>query len=159
MLGAITCSTTLPSRTASIAERPGLQQAIALIETGIVEKVLIPDVERLTANQVVLEEVKAIARRHQCQILPSNLGIDLCSDIGGLLGSIAAAGATYELSRIRNRQTRGTDYEQERNLWRGAVRFGFTRQDGKIVPSTKPFLCPASHKGRITHSSDRSAPG
>ena len=131
----------IASRTATIAERPGLQEALALVETGVVERILIPDVERLTANQVVLEEVKAIARRHNCQILPGNLNIDLCSDIGGLLGSIAAAGATYELSRIRNRHDRGTGYEQERNIWRGAVRFGFVRRDGQIEPDTRPFLC------------------
>lgn len=128
------------ARTASMDDRPGLCKALDLVRSGQVREMLVPDVERLTADPIVLETVKLILREHEVPLIALNLGIDLTTDTGELLASISAAGARHELSRIRGRARRNAKFNQMHGKKSRPV-FGYKRIDGSIVPNLDPFLC------------------
>lgn len=129
------------SRTADLEQRPGLQAMFELIDTGVVSEVITPDVERLTVNMGLLEQVRKKLRDRDIPLIALNMGgIDLCSDIGELLSTIAAAGGKYEWNRIQKRIKRNADYEKRHGLLKRAP-FGYRLNKGIAEFDLQPFLC------------------
>ena len=130
------------SRTAPLSDRPGLKEALELIQSDRVSRLLIPDVIRLTTDQGLLSQVIRICRRHKVEIIALNLGLDITTDTGMLMATVIAAGGTFEHSQTRGRIRRNSEFERNNNLRnRGGVRFGFRRRKGLIELDTVPFLC------------------
>ena len=130
------------SRTAPLSDRPGLKEALELIQSDRVSRLLIPDVIRLTTDQGLLSQVIRMCRRHKVEIIALNLGLDITTDTGMLMATVIAAGGTFEHSQTRGRIRRNSEFEKSNNLRnRGGVRFGFRRRKGMIELDTVPFLC------------------
>jgi predicted site-specific integrase-resolvase len=128
------------SRNTELKDRPGLQRLIDLIETGVVTRVYIPDIERLTVNVSLLQDVIKKCRQFGVELISINMGIDHTTESGELLAMITAAGGKFEWSRIQKRTKRNADFEKQHNLLKRGC-FGYRLNKGIAEFDTTPFLC------------------
>jgi len=140
------------TRDADIDERPGLARAIELVQAGSVDSILIPDVIRLTTNQGLLSKVIRLCRQHEVTLMALNMGLDLTTDTGELMAAVAAAGGGFEHRQIRSRLRRNRKFEQDNDIPRGGVRFGWVRHKNTLELDTTPFLCLLSNHQEMSRA-------
>lgn len=89
----------------SMANRVGLAEALALVESGAADAIVVTRLDRLSRS---LTDFAALVQRARCRgwnLLILDLGVDLATPAGEFLGNVLASASQYERRLISARVT------------------------------------------------------
>lgn len=89
----------------SVANRPALASALALVESGEAGTLVVAKLDRLSRSLLDFAELMARAQRNGWNLVALDLGIDLSTPAGEFLASVMASAAQWE-RRIIGQRTR-----------------------------------------------------
>jgi DNA invertase Pin-like site-specific DNA recombinase len=115
--------------------RPGYQEALAMMERGEIDVVVAWHLDRLTRNMSDLEELIRVSEKYNVGIATASGDIDLTTDVGRMVARILAAVARAEVERKAARQAlANAQRAQSGKPWSGGARpFGYTKDQMHVV--------------------------
>ena len=84
-------------------DRPGLTEALAMVEGGEAEAVVVAKLDRLSRSLLDFASMMERSRRNGWAVVALDLGVDTTTASGALLASVLAGFAEYERRQISDR--------------------------------------------------------
>ena len=117
-------------------DRPQLQKLIQDIESGLITKVIVYKLDRLSRNQLdTLFLIEKVFLAHGCEFLSITENFDTSSPFGRAMLGMLAVFAQLEKEQIRERMLLGKEARKKEGLWRGGAKtpIGYDYVEGKLV--------------------------
>ena len=128
----------------AVENRKGLNDVLALVKTGKVDRVVIPNFDRLTRSPSQWESLRELFAKHGTALKTLEDGeLDLHSPDGRLMGRMKAAFAAQVRDRIQAHSKQGHAKHRERKEPYKPI-FGYIKIDGELRPNND--LYPESNK-------------
>lgn len=116
-------------------ERPELQRLLKDIEIGIIKKVVVYKLDRISRNIADFYKLYEMMNKHDCMFVSRNEDFDTSSTMGRAMMGILAVFAQMERENIQTRIKDNYDYRVRDGRWAsGKAPFGF--KNGKIDGKT-----------------------
>jgi DNA invertase Pin-like site-specific DNA recombinase len=87
----------------SIKDRPGLQDALAAVETGEAEGLIVSKLDRLSRSLLDFAELMERSRRKDWALIALDLGVDTSTPSGEMMANVLAVFAQFERRLIGQR--------------------------------------------------------
>lgn len=108
--------------------RPALQEMIADVKAGLIDKVLVYKLDRLSRSQKdTLELIEDVFLKNNCDFESMTEKFDTSTSFGRAMVGILAVFAQLEREQIRERMSMGIEARMKEGKWRGgkAIPFGY----------------------------------
>lgn len=109
-------------------QRPGVQEAIELVESGSADGLIITKLDRLSRSVRDLLEV-AESRLKDKSIISVREQFDTTTAAGRLVFNMLASVAQWERETIADRVSQTLQYLKSKGVWLGRVPYGYTRTE------------------------------
>jgi site-specific DNA recombinase len=113
--------------------RPEYEQMLTDLQAGLVDAVVVWDVDRLTRSPAELERIIDLAERHGIALASVGGEIDLSTEQGRLMARVKGSVARYEVEQQSRRLRRKFQERAEEGRPHGKVPFGWIRLNGNDV--------------------------
>lgn len=116
--------------------RPAYDRMLADIQDGLLDAVVVWDLDRLHRRPIELERFLEIADRHQLQLASVGGDVDLSTPQGVMIARIKAAVARHEIDQMRRRLKRKMDQLAATGQFHGGRRpYGYTPDGMTVIPA------------------------
>ena len=116
--------------------RPAYDRMLADIQDGLLDAVVVWDLDRLHRRPIELERFLEIADRHQLQLASVGGDVDLSTPQGVMIARIKAAVARHEIDQMRRRLKRKMDQLAAAGQFHGGRRpYGYTPDGMSVIPA------------------------
>jgi len=116
--------------------RPSYQEMLDDLETGVIDAVIVWDLDRLTRRPIEIEHFIDLADRRGIALASIGGDVDLATDNGRLFARIKGAVARSEIERKSARQKEASDQRAEQGRPHvGRRAFGYTADGTATVPA------------------------
>lgn len=121
-------------------DRPGLKQALGVIESGEADVLMVDTIDRLSRNMLFTVTMIKKAEEEGWSLVTVNLQVDMATPMGKAIASIMAAFAQMWLDDHRERCRRGIEAAKKRGTKFGAKRL--------LDPQLEVLICELYKKGK-----------
>lgn len=119
--------------------RPDVQRLISDIETGMIEKVVVYKLDRISRNITDFYKLYEVMQNHDCEFVSHSESFDTTSSMGRAMMGILAVFAQMERENIVTRVKDNYDYRLKSGTWAtGKAPFGF--KNGKTADGQKTLI-------------------
>jgi site-specific DNA recombinase len=122
------------------ADRPQFQQIMQWVKDGVVEKVVITRLDRLSRSLPTLRKALDEFQKAECVVLALDDNLDISTAAGKFHVNMLGAMAEMESDRLSERINRGKEYFRKMKRASHAP-FGYVVRDYAHVVDRTPFLC------------------
>jgi DNA invertase Pin-like site-specific DNA recombinase len=128
-------------------DRPDFRQLLDLVNQGKVEIIVATRWDRLTREEVVYLQFKAMLRTSNTKLKLLDQGeVDLSTAFGELSADMQAIFAVHERRMLRERVQRGFEYRRSNKVAWTRAPWGYVIKDDKYVLDTEPIICLLEHR-------------
>ena len=118
--------------------RPALQEMVDAVKNGIVEKVVVYKLDRLSRSQLdTLFLIEKVFFANSCEFLSISESFDTSTPFGRAIVGILAVFAQLEREQIKERLNMGRDARAREGLFHGgsSTPYGYEYKDGQLIPN------------------------
>jgi site-specific DNA recombinase len=124
------------------ADREAFTQLLDLVKQGKVETIVATRWDRLTREELVYLQLKAMLRASNTKLRLLDQGeVDLSTAFGELSADMQAMFAVHERRMLRERVQRGFEYRRSNKVAWTRAPWGYVIKDNKYVLDTEPIIC------------------
>lgn len=121
-------------------QRPNFQQLMQWVRGGLVKRVIITRLDRLSRSLPTLRKVLTEFQESECALVALDDNIDLSTAAGKFHVNMLGAMAEMESDRLSERIRRGKEhFRKEKRA--SHPPFGYMVKDYRFYPNREPFLC------------------
>lgn len=127
-----------PGHTGADVYRPGLQQMIKDVKSGLADKILVYKLDRLSRSQKdTLTLIEDVFEKNNTAFVSMTENLDTSTPMGKLMVGILSAFAQLERETIKERMTMGREGRAKKGLYSGSNRnvIGYNYINGELVPN------------------------
>ena len=130
-------------------DRPQFNKLMDLVKSGLVSKVIVCTLDRLSRNEAVMFVAFEDFERSHCQLVSLEENFDLQSPEGRLQAGFSTLMARNYSARLSQKTKRGHKAHRDRNAPYFKL-FGYKIQDEKYCLDHEPFLCLLENKSVLS---------
>ncbi|HEY9613922.1 recombinase family protein [Allocoleopsis sp.] len=124
------------------AEREAFTQLLDLVKQGEVELIVATRWDRLTRQELLYLELKAILRDSNTKLHLLDQGeVDLSTAFGELSADMQAMFAVHERRMLRERVKNGFDFRRTNQVAWTRAPWGYVIKDDKYILDNEPIIC------------------
>jgi DNA invertase Pin-like site-specific DNA recombinase len=124
------------------ADRPAFNKLLDLVNQGKVETIVATRWDRLTREELVYLQLKAMLRASNVKLKLLDQGeVDLSTAFGELSADMQAMFAVHERRMLRERVQRGFEYRRANKVAWTRAPWGYVIENDKYVLDTEPIIC------------------
>lgn len=122
-------------------DRSALLEILRLVESGLVEKILLVRLDRITSSSGLFEQITQAVQRARVEFQILDEIIDVSSAEGEFVAGLQILFARREVQTIQLRAKRGYQYRQQQGRAHSRAPWGYQVVEGRYRFDTTPFLC------------------
>jgi DNA invertase Pin-like site-specific DNA recombinase len=114
--------------------RPAVMAAMAMLERGEADALLVSKLDRLSRSMLDFATVMATARKEGWSIISLDCAVDTTTPAGEAMSSVMATFAVFERRVGAVRTSEALAEKRAQGMVYGSTPFGFRREDDRLVP-------------------------
>ena len=137
--GAVKVYADIASRTKD--NRAGIAEIINLVESGVIGKVLITRLDRITSSPGLFERLSAVLQKHNVELEALDEHVDIYSPDGEFSAGLQVYFSRREVRTIQMRVKKAIEAGRERNKASNKAPWGYRSVNGHYELDHTPMLC------------------